>query len=130
MQDIVRGAPARNNFLCSHCGIEFKPRRCSARFCSSRCRLISHRSATAGTPATATRKDAGARVSVSGPASLQNQNPAGSETLRQPLPRGIVPDAKWPGMYRLRRPDGTLSDMVNLTRARDALAALLAGGAA
>jgi hypothetical protein len=24
-------------------------------------------------------------------------------------------------MYRLRRPDGTLSDMVNLTRAKDAI---------
>ena len=33
----------------------------------------------------------------------------------------IVPDAKWPGMYRLRLSDGTLTDMVNLTRARDAL---------
>jgi len=33
---------------------------------------------------------------------------------------GIVSDERWPGMYRLRR-DGRLSDMVNLTRARDAL---------
>jgi hypothetical protein len=32
----------------------------------------------------------------------------------------IVPDAKYPGMWRVRRPDGSLSDMVNLTRARDA----------
>jgi hypothetical protein len=37
------------------------------------------------------------------------------------LPEGIVPDAKWPGMYRLRLPDGSLSVMVNLTRAKDAL---------
>jgi hypothetical protein len=36
----------------------------------------------------------------------------------------IVPDAKWPGMYRIRHPDGSLTDMVNLTRARDALAEL------
>jgi hypothetical protein len=28
-------------------------------------------------------------------------------------------------MYRLRLPDGTLSDMVNLTRAKDALRALM-----
>lgn len=34
----------------------------------------------------------------------------------------IVPDAKYPGMYRLRIPDGSLSDIVNLTRAKDALA--------
>jgi len=33
----------------------------------------------------------------------------------------IVPDAKWPDMYRLRDPDGRLSDMVNLTPAKDAL---------
>jgi hypothetical protein len=32
----------------------------------------------------------------------------------------IVPDAKWPGMWRVRTADGRLSDMVNLTRARDA----------
>jgi hypothetical protein len=38
----------------------------------------------------------------------------------------IVPDVKWPGMYRLRCPDGTLTDMINITRARDALAELTA----
>jgi hypothetical protein len=36
----------------------------------------------------------------------------------------IVPDARWPDMYRIKKPDGTLSDMVNLTRARDALRVL------
>jgi len=30
----------------------------------------------------------------------------------------IVPDAHWAGMYRIRKPDGSLTDMVNLTRAR------------
>jgi hypothetical protein len=38
----------------------------------------------------------------------------------------VVRDEKWPSMYRLRMPDGHLSDMVNLTRARDA-AQVLAG---
>jgi hypothetical protein len=32
----------------------------------------------------------------------------------------VVPDPDWPKKYRIRSPDGTLSDMVNLTRARDA----------
>ena len=32
----------------------------------------------------------------------------------------VVSDPNWPGMYRVRRPDGSLTDMVNLTRARDA----------
>jgi len=31
----------------------------------------------------------------------------------------IVPDAKWPGIYRIRLPDGSLSDMANLTRIKD-----------
>jgi hypothetical protein len=34
----------------------------------------------------------------------------------------IVADNRFPGMYRLKRSDGSPSDMVNLTRARDALA--------
>ena len=32
----------------------------------------------------------------------------------------VVPDPEFPAMYRIRRPDGSLTDMVNLTRARDA----------
>jgi hypothetical protein len=32
----------------------------------------------------------------------------------------VVPDPEWPGMYRVRLPDGQLTDMVNLTRAREA----------
>jgi hypothetical protein len=51
------------------------------------------------------------------------ETPPETPTKREskPLPSGIVPDAKWPGMYRLRLPDGSLSVMVNLTRAKDAL---------
>jgi len=47
-----------------------------------------------------------------------------SVTLRRKatkLDPGIVPDPKWPGMYRIKRPDSSLSDMANLTRCRDAL---------
>jgi hypothetical protein len=32
----------------------------------------------------------------------------------------VVADPEWPKMYRVRRPDGSLTDTVNLTRARDA----------
>lgn len=32
----------------------------------------------------------------------------------------IVPDTKYPSMWRVRNPDGSLSDMVNRTRAKDA----------
>ena len=32
----------------------------------------------------------------------------------------VVPDPDWSKMYRIRHPDGLLTDMVNLSRARDA----------
>jgi hypothetical protein len=34
----------------------------------------------------------------------------------------IVPDSKHPNMYRIRFADGSLSDMVSLSRAKDAVA--------
>jgi hypothetical protein len=36
----------------------------------------------------------------------------------------VEPDSKWPGMYRVRMRDGQLSDMVNLSRAKDAARSL------
>jgi hypothetical protein len=36
----------------------------------------------------------------------------------------IAADPKWPGMYRIRRRDGSLTDMVSLSRAKDVLAAM------
>jgi hypothetical protein len=38
----------------------------------------------------------------------------------------VEPDAKWPGMWRVRKPDGSLTDMVNLTRAKDAAMSIAA----
>lgn len=38
----------------------------------------------------------------------------------------IVNDPQYPSMWRVQRPDGSLSDMVNLTRARDAARLLAA----
>jgi hypothetical protein len=32
----------------------------------------------------------------------------------------LVADADWDGLWRVRMPDGYVSDMVNLTRAKDA----------
>jgi len=43
---------------------------------------------------------------------------------RQLRPK-VIPDADFPGMYRVRWPDGTLSDIVNLSRANDAVACWL-----
>jgi hypothetical protein len=32
----------------------------------------------------------------------------------------VIPDQTYPGMWRIQWPDGTVSDMVNLARAKDA----------
>jgi hypothetical protein len=40
------------------------------------------------------------------------------------LDRRIVPDEKYADMYRIRRPDGSLTDMLNRTRVKDALRSL------
>jgi hypothetical protein len=39
----------------------------------------------------------------------------------------IVPDVQWPKMWRARRPDGSLTDMVNRTRAKDAARSIALG---
>ena len=36
----------------------------------------------------------------------------------------IEPDRDWVGMFRVRLPDGRLTDMTNLTRAKDAAVSL------
>ena len=40
----------------------------------------------------------------------------------------VVPDTRWPNMWRVRWPDGRLSDMGNLSRARDAASAIAERG--
>ena len=39
----------------------------------------------------------------------------------------IEPDQTWPGMWRVRLPNGYLTDLVNLSRAKDAAASLALG---
>ena len=39
----------------------------------------------------------------------------------------IVPEDSYPGMWRIRTQDGSLSDMVNRSRARDAARSILLG---
>jgi hypothetical protein len=116
MGTIGNRALERNSF-CASCGASFTPRRSSARFCSTRCRTAAHRSSTAACNATTARRKA--RSAIKSP-------PGIPETLRLSVTQNprIVADARWPGMWRLRQADGSLSDMVNLTRARDAIASL------
>jgi hypothetical protein len=103
---------------CSNCGSEFEPQRRSAQFCGATCRKRASRGASTA-PTNGTR----AFVSVTGTPGSQESTKSIFVTLRRPkvVPRRIVTDAQWPGMYRLRLRDGSLSDMVNLIRAKDAL---------
>src|SRR5262249_10861169 len=96
-----------NNTMCRQCG---KPlpatARRHARFCSPAHRAAHHRSSIA---------DRLPRVRFLTGAG--RDNPAAMAPYV-----AIVPDTAFPGIYRLKRTDGTFSDMVNLTRAKDALA--------
>jgi hypothetical protein len=40
----------------------------------------------------------------------------------------VVPDNRWPGMWRIAWPDGRITDMVNLSRAKDAAGAIVERG--
>jgi hypothetical protein len=94
--------------ICHQCG---KPlpatARRHARFCSPAHRAAYHRSSTAA-------KMACVRFPV---VRTRDKSATGAYVA-------IVPDERIRGMYRLKRTDGSLSDMVNLTRAKDALAAM------
>jgi hypothetical protein len=97
---------------CHHCQTEFTPKRSTARYCGDACRVAGHRR-----PAQPAR---GAILSVTGHPTTRLANSGADVTLRKPdLPAGIVQDVKWPGMYRIRLPGGGLSEMVNLTRAKE-----------
>jgi len=111
---------------CSRCGSKFRPQRSTARFCSPRCRVAAQRARDQGAPirVAATRPSVAtdAVLSVTAIIEMSAGKKPESVTLRQPkLDPRIVSDSKWPGMYRIRRPDGSLSEMANLTRCRDAL---------
>jgi hypothetical protein len=48
-------------------------------------------------------------------------------SARSPLVQ-VVPDTRWPRMWRIAWPDGQLSDPVNLARAKDAAAMIAERG--
>jgi hypothetical protein len=86
--------------ICQQCG---KPlpatARRHARFCSPAHRAAHHRS------------------------SIADRSPRVRFLTGAGLPYvALVPDTAFQGMYRLKRPDASFSDMVNSPRARDALA--------
>ena len=109
---------------CSACSLQFRPQRSTARFCSSRCRVAAQRARGRGTPirVAATRPSVAtdAVLSVTATVEMSEGQKPQSVTLRRLDPR-IIPDEHWPGMYRIKWRGGGLSDMVNYTRAADAL---------
>jgi len=65
-------------------------------------------------------------LSVTAPVGMSKDQKPKSVTLKQSRKPSkfdlrIAADPKWPGMYRIRRRDGSFTDMVSLTRAKDAL---------
>jgi hypothetical protein len=107
--------------ICQACRNPFTPRRSTARFCGGRCRVAAHRASGFCNATTAPQAAAHASKLASGGSAPPRLS------VTEKLPSGIVPDATYPGMYRLRLPAGRLSDMLNLTRARDALWAITDG---
>ena len=101
---------------CAFCGTSFAPQRSTARFCSSRCRTAAHRSSHVCNAARARRATPGTLKPAPGISATSRLS-----VTRDLGPR-IVADEHWRGMYRLRLSNGSLTDMTNLTRARDALA--------
>lgn len=47
-------------------------------------------------------------------------SPLPASILTGRLMATIIPDGRWPGMYRVKLADGTVTDMVNRSRAADA----------
>ena len=95
----------------------------SAKYCSPRCR----------TAACRTRRQRGAETASGGSTSRETApfrlGPLHSlvTPVARKLPDGLIRDAIYPNMYRLLLADGSLSDMTNLTRAKDALWSRRAG---
>jgi hypothetical protein len=114
---------------CQACGREFSGKRSDARTCSDTCRqrLRRQRGDTTRREAriadlSVTRYSGNAPVYTRARVTDKPDKPArvAEKSTSRRLPPGVVPDANWPGMYRLRLPDGSLTDMVNLTRATEA----------
>jgi hypothetical protein len=129
---------------CQACGREFYGKRSDARTCGDSCRQRLRRSRQRGNRTRSETRTADLSVTrYSGKAPIHRRARVTDKPPRvtdkptsRRLPPGVVPDANWPGIYRVRLPDGSLSDMVNLTRAKEAnrLAAIsfnagLVGGA-
>lgn len=109
-----------NSASCETCHHSFVMQRRSARFCSVACRVAAHRARSPVTHA-ASRGAAGRELKPAAGRSgaPQSLGHAAGDTRVTLRAVGIVPDERWPGMWRIKFVDGRLSDMINLTRAKD-----------
>lgn len=120
---------------CAICQKSFTRHRSTARFCSPRCRQRAHRRVVLS-PVSELRntKAPGKRAirPIRGPCGsgvgpcpspkteLQQPEPVSGTVTRSFAPR-LIADQHWPGMWRIVFPDGRVSDMLNIARAREAL---------
>jgi hypothetical protein len=137
-------AVLKMTIACQACGREFYGKRSDARTCSDSCRQRLRRSRQRGNRThseartgdlSVTRYSRKVPVHIRARVTDKPARVAEKSTSRR-LPPGVVADVNWAGMYRLVLPDGSLTDMVNLPRAKEAhrLAAIsfnagLVGGA-
>jgi hypothetical protein len=110
----------RNTGRGSRRAISYAP----ARYCSDAHRKAASR-ARGSSAVTETRlKSSAGTIPLSAVTSpLQPIELSREITTKKTVPdRRIVPDPVWPGMFRIRKASGELTDMANLTRIKDALA--------
>jgi hypothetical protein len=123
---------------CANCERAFTPAlrrivsRQEQRFCSARCRVASHRKGQPEAVRAIVERVTPELRELHSPTDvtrLRGPDLSGTKTaIRRARPAlqmtfggyAIVPDLEWSCMYRIRRPDGSLTDMANLSRARDA----------
>ena len=132
----VYAGRAGNASICGSCGKALKPKRSSRRqqYCGDRCKDEARRgrnfAKTASTGVSRGRRQgtmAFPRPNQKSPAipvasEPENHGQGSVVGAGLGLCPDIVPDMTYPGMWRIRQPDGSLSDMVNLTRAKDLVA--------
>ena len=110
--------------VCTRCDARFKPERRTAKFCSPACRAAAFRLRRQDAPGRPQRpverreRNFDPRYPGGDHDDIRNAN--SHRAPRTPLPPDTFPMPSGLGMYRLRLADGSLSDMVNLTRAKDA----------
>jgi hypothetical protein len=136
---------------CAACDRKVERRMRGQRYCSARCRekdrgrvRKAFLSQDTGPPTTPVKKDSninrveaaktGSRTGNRAPNAIRGHSYDTNDlawdrlTLRRrrdgQAMATIVPDSTWPGMWRVRMPDGHLTDMGNLTRAKDAAQSL------